>query len=344
MYAGRSVLVTGGASFIGSHLTEGLLSKGAKITIVDDLSSGEMENISRVLGDITFVEGDLRDSRVADEACKGQEVVFHLANIHGGRGFIETHPAEISQNLAIDVNVFRACKDAGVKRVCFASSACTYPTNLQTADVTRQQRYLSEEMADPFKEGCALADGAYGWAKLMGEMVLHAYHRQYGLEGVSCRLFTVYGPRENETHAIIAFIAKALMRQDPFEIWGSGQQDRNFTYVDDIVTGMMLAAQKVSDCRAINLGTDEIVKIIDAVRIVCDIVGHRPSEFFCDTTKPEGVFARAASVKRQEQILGWRPEVSFRAGIEKTIDWFANSHDTGALKTNFETRLFERKV
>ena len=141
-------------------------------------------------------------------------------------------------------------------------------------------------MADPFEEGCALADGEHGSAKLMGEMVLQAYHRQYGLEGVSCRLFTVYGPRENETHAIIAFIAKALMRQDPFEIWGSGQQDRNFTYIDDMVTGMMLAAQKVSDCSAINPGTDEIVKIIDAVRIVCESLGTgRPSSFAIERSR-----------------------------------------------------------
>src|SRR5712672_385505 len=118
MYAGRSVLVTGGASFIGSHLAEALLSRRAKITIVDDLSSGELENIVHLLDDVTFVEGDLRDSRVAYEVCRGQDVVFHLANIHGGRGFIETHPADISQNLAIDGNVFKACKDAEVKRVC----------------------------------------------------------------------------------------------------------------------------------------------------------------------------------------------------------------------------------
>lgn len=343
MYTGQSVLVTGGASFIGSHLAEALLSRRAKITIVDDLSSGEMENIAHFLNEITFVRGDLRDSRVAEEVCRGQDVVFHLANIHGGRGFIETHPADISQNLAIDGNVFKACKEAAVKRVCYASSACAYPTNLQTSDVNRQARYLSEEMADPFKEGCALADGEYGWAKLMGEMALRAYHEQYGLEGVSCRLFTVYGPRENETHAIIAFVAKALLRQDPFEIWGSGQQDRNFTYVDDIVTGMLLAAEKIRDCRAINLGTDEIVKIIDAARTVCEIVGHRPSLFYCDQTKPEGVHARAASVKCQEELLGWRPNVSFRDGIRKTIEWFANSRDVDALKTNFEARLFERK-
>lgn len=344
MYENRSVLVTGGASFIGSHLAEALLSKRAKITIVDDLSSGEIENISHLLGEITFVHDDLRDSRVAEKTCRGQDVVFHLANIHGGRGFIETHPADISQNLAIDGNVFKACKDAGVKRVCFASSACAYPTNLQTADLSRQVRYLSEEMADPFSEGCALADGEYGWAKLMGEMALRAYHKQYELKGVSCRLFTVYGPRENETHAIIAFIAKALLRMDPFEVWGSGQQDRNFTYVDDVVTGMLLAAEKITDCRAINLGTDEIIKIGDAARTVCEIVGHRPSEVFCDRTKPEGVHARAASVKLQEELLGWRPNVTFHEGISKTIEWFLHSRNLDELKTNFETRLFERKA
>ena len=243
-------------------------------------------------------------------------MVFHLANIHGGRGFIETHPAEISQNLAIDVNVFRACKDAGVKRVCFASSACTYPTNLQTADVNRRQRYLSEEMADPFKEGCALADGEHGSAKLMGEMVLQAYHRQYGLEGVSCRLFTVYGPRENETHAIIAFVAKALMRQDPFEIWGSGQQDRNFTYVDDIVTGMMVAAQKVSDCRAINLGTEERTQVIDAVQEVLRYTGHRAQIKFLPHM-PTGPLNRVASNRLARELLGWEPRWEFRELLEK---------------------------
>jgi len=344
MYNKANILVTGGASFIGSHLAEALLKAGAKVTIVDDLSSGEIENIQPILGEIRFLRADLRDSRVAIDSCDGQDFVFHLANIHGGRGFIETHPGEIVQNLAIDGNVFRAAQLAGVKRVCFASSACAYPTTLQTADKSTLQRYLSEEMADPFREGCALADGEYGWAKLMGEMALGAYHKQFGLQGVSCRLFTVYGPRENETHAIIAFVAKALIRQDPFEIWGSGEQDRNFTYVSDIVEGLMLATEKISDCSPINIGTDEIVKIIDAAKTVCDIVGHRPSRFFCDASKPEGVHARAASTQLQEKRLGWRPRVAFREGIEKTIDWFSSSRDVAALRENFEQLLFERKA
>jgi len=342
-YAGKKVLVTGGASFIGSHLTDKLVEQGAKVTVVDDLSSGLIENLSDSKDEINFIEGDLRNQKIVDLVTKDKDIVFHLANIHGGRGFIETHPAEISQNFIIDGNVFYYSHKNGVNKVCFTSSACAYPTNLQSSDKTSQARYLSEEMADPFKEGCALADGEYGWAKFMGEMALLAYHKQYGLKGVACRLFTVYGPRENESHAIMAFIAKALIGQDPFEIWGTGQQDRNFTYVDDVVVGMLLAAEKIEDCRPINIGTDEITKIIDAVKTVCEIVNHQPSEFFCDINKPEGVYARAASIENQKKYLNFHPKTTFFDGIKKTIDWYKNNVDIDEVRRELNLRLFERK-
>jgi nucleoside-diphosphate-sugar epimerase len=342
MYAEKRVLVTGGASFIGSHLVDALVRGGAIVTVVDDLSSGRMENLHESLEKITFVRGDLRLQAVADEMTREKDVVFHLANVHGGRGFIETHPGEIVQNFMIDGNVFYFAHRNQVGRLCYTSSACAYPTSLQTADPGKQVRFLSEEMADPFKEGAALADGEYGWAKFMGEMALKAYHKQFGVKGVSCRLFTVYGPRENESHAIIAFISKALLRQDPYEVWGTGQQDRNFTFVDDIVDGLLLAAERITDCRAVNLGTDEITKIADAARTVCAIVGHEPSRFFFDTTKPEGVHARAASIANQEKWLGWRPATSFEVGIRKTIEWYRNSVDLQALRGDLERKLFER--
>jgi nucleoside-diphosphate-sugar epimerase len=341
-YRDKKVLVTGGASFIGSHLVDELVRHGANVTVVDDLSSGRLENLHESGDKIEIIRGDLRDQAVADEATKNKQVVFHLANIHGGRGFIETHPGELVQNFLIDGNVFYSSYRNQVERVCFTSSACAYPTTLQTADTLKQVRYLSEEMADPFKEGAALADGEYGWAKFMGEMSLKAYNKQFGLKGVSCRLFTVYGPRENESHAIIAFIGKALLAQDPFEIWGTGQQDRNFTYVDDIVQGLMLAAERISDCRSVNIGTDEITKIIDAAKLVCELVGHTPSRFFCDTSKPEGVYARAASTKNQEAWLAWRPAVTFRQGIRKTIEWYKKRVDIDALRRDLDRRLFER--
>ena len=341
-YKNKRVLVTGGASFIGSHLVDSLVTNGAKVTVIDDLSSGTLENLEQSIANIEFVRGDLRCQETTDKVVKGSEVVFHLANIHGGRGFIETHPGEIVQNFLIDGNIFYAAYRHGIDRVCYTSSACAYPTNLQSSDKGKQARYLSEEMADPFKEGAALADGEYGWAKFMGEMALKAYNKQFGLKGVSCRLFTVYGPRENESHAIIAFIAKALIKQDPYEVWGTGQQDRNFTYVDDIVEGLMLAAEKIEDCRAINLGTDEITKIIDAVNIVCDIVQHKPSKIFCDTSKPEGVHARAASINNQKKWLAWQPQTPFSEGITKTISWYKDSIDLEAVRNNLQNKLFER--
>ena len=295
-YRNKEILVTGGASFIGSHLVDALVEQEGRVTVVDDLSSGRSVNLERSLPRIHFVKGDLRIQDTATQAMRDKEIVFHLANIHGGRGFIETHPGEIVQNMVIDGNIFYGAQESGVSLVCFASSACVYPTNLQTEDKSVQQRYLSEEMADPFKPGCALPDGEYGWAKFMGELALKAYHKQFGLKGVSCRLFTVYGPRENESHAVMALLAKAYIRQDPYEVWGSGRQDRNFTYVSDAVEGMMLAAEHIDDCRAVNIGTDEVTSVTEAARIICETAGYRPERICFNTSKPEGVHARAASV------------------------------------------------
>ena len=341
-FKNKRVLVTGGCCFIGSFLVESLLADGAHVTVVDDLSSGKLENLSAVEGQIEFIMGDLRDASVARQVTANKDIVFHLANIHGGRGFIETHPGEISQNFLIDGNVFYYSHLNNVDRVVYTSSACAYPTNLQE-DGPDQQRYLSEEMADPFTKGAALADGEYGWAKFMGEMALKGYHKQYGTKGVSCRLFTVYGPRENESHAIIAFIAKAMIQQNPYEVWGSGQQDRNFTYVSDIVEGLKLACENITDCRSINIGTSEITKIADAVQTVCDIMGYKPADgFFFDRSKPEGVHARAADTTNQKLWLGWQPTVSFKDGIAKTIEWYQANRTADELRENFERKLFER--
>ena len=130
-FKNKRVLVTGGCCFIGSFLVESLLADGAHVTVVDDLSSGKLENLSAVEGQIEFIMGDLRDASVARQVTANKDIVFHLANIHGGRGFIETHPGEISQNFLIDGNVFYYSHLNNVDRVVYTSSACAYPTNLQ---------------------------------------------------------------------------------------------------------------------------------------------------------------------------------------------------------------------
>ncbi len=339
---GTKVLVTGGASFIGSHLVDRLVSLGATIRVADDLSSGKLENLSESLDRIEFRRGDLRDRDFTREVMAGATVVFHLAACHGGRGFIDTHPADCASNLVLDGIVFDEAWNARVERVCFASSACVYPTHLQVAPVNGQTVYLKEEWADPFKAGCAAADGEYGWAKLMGEMALRAYWKQYGLKSVSCRLFTAYGERENETHAVIALIAKAFISMNPYEIWGDGQQDRNFTYVGDIVEGMIRAAERIEDASAVNIGTAEHIKIIDAARMIFAETGFTPQSIAFDATKPVGVFSRAAELTHTREMLGWEPRTSFAEGLRRTIPWYYHTRDVNEVASRLGVLLTER--
>jgi UDP-glucose 4-epimerase len=273
---------------------------------------------------------------------EGIEFVFHLAACHGGRGFIDTHPADCASNLVLDGIVFDEAWHARVERVCFASSACVYPVQLQAAPLAGNTIYLKEEWADPFKEGCAAADGEYGWAKLMGEMTLRAYWKQYGLKSVSCRLFTAYGERENETHAVIALIAKAFVRMEAYEIWGNGQQDRNFTYVGDIVDGMIRAAEKVEDASAVNIGTAEHIKIIDAVRMIFAETDFTPKVINFDTSKPVGVFSRAADLTRTRQLLSWEPTTRFEEGLRRTIAWYYSARDFAKVSSQLGVLLTER--
>ncbi|MGH9453309.1 MAG: NAD-dependent epimerase/dehydratase family protein, partial [Terriglobia bacterium] len=251
-------------------------------------------------------------------------------------------PVECSTNMILDGTVFAAAASSGAERVCFASSACVYPVNLQAEPVSGCTIYLKEEWADPFIPGAAAADGEYGWAKLMAEMVLRAYHKQRGLKAVSCRLFTAYGERENETHAVIALIAKAFVKMDPYLIWGTGEQDRNFTYVGDIADGMILAAENVTDASAINIGTAEHIRIREAVELICEYTGFRPNNLQFDPSKPVGVFSRAADLSRTRALLNWEPATSFRDGLSWTIDWYGHCHDRATVSARLESLLTER--
>ena len=344
------ILVTGGASFIGSHLVDTLIRMGAEVRVADDFSSGRLGNFGRGLkridenvwgdGELTVYEGDLKEKTFTRTVMKDAEVVFHLAACHGGRGYIDTHPADCASNMALDEIVFEEACKAGVERICFASSACVYPRYLQ--EEAGSSYRLKEDDADPFVRDKAQADLEYGWAKLMGEMALKAYHRQHGLKCASVRIFTAYGPRENETHAIIAVIAKAYVRMEPFVIWGRGRQDRNFTYVQDTVDAMILAAEKITDGSPVNAGREDRITIDGAAELIFDLMGWRPSRIQHDLSKPEGVTSRAADLTRARDILGWEPKVSYLEGFKTTIDWYSVSKDKREVAANLNRLLMER--
>lgn len=333
----RPTLVTGGASFIGSHLVERLIDLGARIRVIDNLSSGRVEYLQDHVheGTVEYQQGDLLDQDTSRAAVGGMNVVFHLAADHGGRGYVDLHQAACATNLALDGILFLAAHQAGVERVVYASSGCVYPNFRQTDP--GEILYLSEDMVGPPYD----ADNMYGWAKLMSEMTLLHLARERGMKTASCRYFTVYGERGKEDHAIIAMIARALIKQNPFVVWGNGEQIRNWTYVDDIVRGTILAAERIVDGSAVNLGTMERTRVVDAVSEIMAYTGHH-AEIELHPEMPTGPMNRVADNSLTRRLLDWEPETPFVEGLHRTIDWYFATKDPEQVARHLREGLTER--
>ena len=338
-WGGKRVLVTGGASFIGSHLVDALVARGARVRVVDNLSSGKLEHIRTHLEQetIEFREADLLDPTAVQSAVQDMSIVFHLAADHGGRGYVDLHQVACSTNLILDGALFKAAHAAGVEKVVFASSGCAYPNYIQMD--TSKELYLTEDMVGPPYD----ADNLYGWAKLMAELTLKAYHKEGKMKSASCRYFTVYGPRGHENHAVIAMIARAFIKEDPFVVWGTGEQIRNWTYVDDIVSGTLLAAEKVDDGTAMNLGTMERIRVIDAAREVLRYTGHQ-AQIQLAPDMPTGPLNRVADNALAKRLLGWEPQMKFWDGLHRTIEWYFKSKYHAEIWRLLPTLLTEREA
>lgn len=339
------VVVTGGASFIGSHLVERLLWEGHEVAVIDNCSSGDWGNLKAVaespnLHMLGYDLLDIPEAPLCNVFC-GSDVIYHLAATHGGRGFVELEQVQCSENFAIDQRVFQACLQAEVPRIVCASSGCIYPLNLQRNTLT--SIYLKESDAGPPYE----PDGLYGMAKLAGELTLREMSRERGIDAACCRFFTVFGPRVKENHAIGSFIARAFIRQDPWEVWGDGTQIRNWTYVDDIVDGMLLAAT-LPGYNAVNLGTTERVTVREAVELTIHLANemhyggdYRPI-IKHDMTKPVGPMNRVAD-NNLYLSLGGKPPLGFEEGLRRTVQWYFESHDRDQVSLNLERLLVARK-
>jgi len=337
----KRVIVTGGASFIGSHLVDKLVNVGADVTVIDDLSSGKLSNLQESENKFKFFKKDLEYIEKQDlrKVFQENEIVFHLAAVHGGRGYIQTHPADVCSNLSIDHHVFEACANTNIESIAFASTACVYPLNLQK-NIGSDYK-LKESDSDPSNlDGYMSADIEYGWSKLMGEIQLNSFINQYGIKGVPVRFVTAYGPRENETHSIIALIYKALEKMDPYKIWGNGKQERDFTFVHDIVEGIILASEKIKDGTPINLGTGRMFSILETVNMICDILNWKPSKFEFELEKPVGALSRSLDNSRAKELIGWTPRFSLKEGLAQTISWYTKTHKlTGRVDNEI---LFQR--
>lgn len=340
-YVGKNIAVTGGGSFIGSHLVDALLDFGAHVTVLDDFSSGNRSNFM-MSESLSVVEVDLRSREATSASLPPVDILFHLAAIHGGRGFIEKYKGPMLGNLAIDNNVFEVAVSLNVGMIVHASSACAYPLNLQTDE---DSRYLLEEKyASMTRQEFSSADGVYGWTKLIGEFQLENLTFGTKSKGRSARIFTAYGERENLSHAAIALIAKSLLKIEPFPVWGNGKQTRNFTYVSDTVTGLLLlgADDREIGFDVFNVGTDSHISINEFIQSIFQIVDWYPRSIDYQLDRPTGVKSRASNNSKIKEVFGWEPKISISAGLRNTIAWYIDSGLLPESAISLEVRLESR--
>lgn len=327
----KKILVTGTA-FIGVHLIKKLLNFNPKFIRVVNKTEKHKNNLKEFLKEIEFFTLDLRYFDNALKAIKNIDLVFHLAASHGGRGYVELKQSLTADNFNIDNNIFRASLKQKVEKIVYASSGCVYPNFLQKD--SSKKIYLKEEDVGPPYD----PDNIYGLSKLAGELVLKRYYKEYGLKSAIGRFFTVYGPYANESHAVMATIAKAFIKQDPFEVWGEGNQIRNWTYVEDIVDGIIKLAERVDNATAVNLGTEEGISVKQMVDLILKSIGHEPKKIsFIDM--PTGPLNRVADISLAKKLLSWEPKYSFEKGLSITIDWYLRNKNIKEVKKSLKIFL-----
>ncbi|OGD86756.1 hypothetical protein A2Z23_02775 [Candidatus Curtissbacteria bacterium RBG_16_39_7] len=298
------IFVTGGAGFIGSHLTKFLLDKGHTVTVYDNLSRGYQELIDKRA---KFVQGDTNNKETLLQVLPSHDAVIHMAGfIEVGESFKDPQ-VFFQNNLSGGITLLEAMRDAGVSKIIFSSTAAIYKP---------KEKPLEED--DP-KE----PQNPYGATKLAFENFLAAYFYSYRLESVSLRYFNAYGPGEHhkpETHAIPNFI-RATLKKEPLPLYWQGEQVRDYIFIDDLVEAHVKALN-LSGYKYLNLGTGKGTKTIDLLKMIFDIVGHDAP--IADLGKREGDASYlVASYKKAKGILGWEPKRPLVEGLRKTIDYFA---------------------
>ena len=316
MKTNPQILVTGAGGFIGHHLVKRLKKDGYWVRGVD-LKYPEYEASAAD----EFKLLDLRDYKACSEATTGIDEVYNLAADMGGIGYITAFLADIARNnVLINAHMLEASCRNGVERYLYSSSACVYAQSKQkSAEVTP----LKEEDAYP-----ADPEPGYGWEKLFSEELCHYFRKDHGLETRIVRFHNVYGPlgtydggKEKAPAAVSRKVAYAS-DGDEIEVWGDGQQTRSFMYVDDCVEGL-IRLMNSDYCKALNLGTDELISVDGLVELVCKIAGKR-LRLRHDLTKPQGVRGRNSDNSLLREVLNWEPKTSLAQGLPVTYQWIAS--------------------
>jgi UDP-glucuronate 4-epimerase len=312
----EKVLITGGAGFIGSHLCEALLAQGDDVVVIDDFNnfydpSIKHGNIAAIRERITLVEGDIRDAGLVDSLFAGHrfDKVFHLAARAGVRPSISDPRLYVSTNVDGTLNLLDACRKNGVNHFVFASSSSVYGVNKKVpfAEDDLIQRTISP----------------YAATKLAGEQLCSNYSHLHGIRCICLRFFTVYGPRQRPDLAISKF-TRNIMAGEPIDQYGDGSTARDYTYIDDIIQGVMAAGRyTATDFEIINLGgstTNTLAQLISGIE---EITGRQAKINYLPD-QPGDVPLTYADVSKAGRILYYTPAIPLRNGVEKYVKWVIN--------------------
>ncbi len=313
-------LVTGGAGFIGSNIVEHLLREGEKVRVLDDFSTGKRDNL---LFDVRHVvevnEGDVRDIRLCREAVRGVAYVLHQAALASVPKSIEAPLIAHDINGTGTLNLLVASREAGVRRLVYASSSSIYGDEAGGSDKSDTVTPNAESMTpNPLSP--------YAASKLTGEYYCGLFYRLYGFETISLRYFNVYGRRQDpasEYAAVIPKFIQALLNNSPPVIYGDGKQTRDFTYVDDIVRANLGActARREALGKAFNIACGTRYSLLELLGELQALIGRGVKPTFEDARKGD-VRHSMADISSARSILGFAPETGFRQGLEQTVEWY----------------------
>jgi UDP-glucose 4-epimerase len=308
------VLVTGGAGFIGSHIAAAFSSAGARVRVIDDLSTGYRENLEEIGGAVDFVEGSLTDEAALRRALEDVELVYHEAAIPSVPRSVanprETHRACVEATFSL----LLAARERGVRRVVYAASSSAYGDQPELPK--------KEEMRpDPLSP--------YAVAKLVGEYYAQVFTRAYDLETVCLRYFNVFGPRQDPTSqysgVISRFIAALFTGERPV-IFGDGLQSRDFTYIANVVDANLRAAETTAGVgHVINVANGERITLNELLAVLKKLAGKADVEAEYREARVGDVKHSLADITRARQMLGYEPRVGLEEGLRSTIDWWKQS-------------------